>query len=63
MLALLMKRNIFVKTKPASKKKKAVARRNPVAKHASKFNRAAAHQDRKKALKKGAVKHRGKLVD
>jgi hypothetical protein len=33
-------------------------RRNPVAKMAGRFNRAATHRDRKKALKRGALKHR-----
>jgi hypothetical protein len=33
-------------------------RRNPVAKLAGRFNRAATHRDRKKALKRGALKHR-----
>lgn len=33
--------------------------RNPVAKHARKFNKAAVHTDRKKAQKKGYVKHKG----
>lgn len=33
---------------------------NPVAKHAHKFNKAAVHTDKKKAQKKGYVKHKGK---
>jgi hypothetical protein len=32
---------------------------NPVAKNARKFNKAAVHVDRKKAVKRGKVKHRG----
>ena len=31
---------------------------NPVAKHSPKFNRPATHRDKKKAFKKGEVKHR-----
>ena len=37
-----------------------VESRNPVAKHARKFNKAAVHTDKKKAQKKGYVKHKGK---
>ena len=33
---------------------------NFVAKHASKFNRAATHEDRKKRERKGYCKHKGK---
>ena len=32
--------------------------KNPVAKHARKFNKAAVHTDKKKAQKKGYVKHK-----
>ena len=35
---------------------------NPVAKHARSYNKAAVHVDRKKASKRGAVKHKGKIV-
>ena len=31
---------------------------NPVAKHSPKFNKPATHKDKKKASKKGEVKHR-----
>lgn len=34
--------------------------RNLVAKHARKFNKAAKHKDRKKAVKRGYVKHKGR---
>jgi len=34
--------------------------KNPVAKHAHKFNKAAVHTDKKKATKKGYIKHKGK---
>jgi len=43
--------------------KNEVKKRNPVAKHAAKFNRAVKHKDRKKALKGGEVKHRGKVIE
>jgi len=43
-------------TPPA--RNKSPKRRNPVAKQAGRFNRAATHRDRKKALKRGALKHR-----
>lgn len=33
---------------------------NLVAKHARKFNKAAVHIDRKKASKRGHIKHKGK---
>jgi len=33
--------------------------RNLVAKHARKFNKAAVHVDRKKAARKGKLKHKG----
>ena len=33
---------------------------NPVAKNCKKFNKAVVHIDRKKALKRGAVKHKTK---
>ena len=32
---------------------------NPVAKNMEKFNRPATHTDRKKAQKRGAIKHKG----
>ena len=35
-------------------------RGNPVAKYCKKFNKAVVHRDRKKAGKKGAIKHKGK---
>jgi len=44
-------------------RKKAIKKRNPVAKHAAKFNRAAKHKDRKKALKRGEIKYRRKKID
>jgi len=34
---------------------------NLVAKNARRFNKAAVHTDRKKALRRGAVKHKGKV--
>jgi len=40
-------------------KKRGAGINNPVAKHSRKFNRAATHSDRKKALKRGARKHKG----
>ena len=33
-------------------------RRNPVAKNCNKFNKPATHADRKKAIKRGYVKHK-----
>ena len=45
--------NIPQKPKPYDK-------RNPVAKNIEKFNRPATHMDKKKELKKGTVKHKGK---
>jgi hypothetical protein len=44
-------------------KNKKLARRNPVAKHAGKFNRSAKHKDRKKALKSGETKYRRKSLE
>jgi hypothetical protein len=35
--------------------------KNLVAKHARQFNKAAVHVDRKKASKRGAVKHKAKM--
>ena len=52
-----------MKAKAKSKAKKKIVRRNLVAKHAAKFNRAAKHKDRKKALKRGDVKHRRKAIE
>lgn len=37
--------------------------RNTVAKHARKFNVAVVHADRKKAAKRGKVKHKDKLYE
>jgi len=34
--------------------------KNPVAKHARTFNKAAVHMDRKKAAKRGSTKHKPK---
>ncbi|MEO0442658.1 MAG: hypothetical protein AAFZ92_02815 [Pseudomonadota bacterium] len=34
------------------------ASNNPVAKYARRFNKAAVHKDRKKALKRGQTKHK-----
>jgi len=46
----------------AAKIKRSVPkRRNPVAKVAGKFNRAARHADRKQSFKRGALKHRKRL--
>lgn len=39
------------------------AQPNFVAKHAQQFNKAAVFVDRKKAAKKGAIKHKGRLFD
>jgi len=36
---------------------------NPVAKHAKTFNKAHVMKDRKKAMKRGAVKHKGKAYE
>ena len=36
---------------------------NLVAKHARKYNKAAVHKDRKKAMKKGDRKHKGKQFE
>ncbi len=36
---------------------------NPVAKHARKYNKAAVHKDRKKAMKKGDRKHKGRYEE
>jgi len=52
-----------MKAKAKSKVKKKVVRRNPVAKNSGKFNRAVKHKDRKKALKRGEVKHRRKTTE
>ena len=41
-------------------KPKSYDRRNPVAKNIEKFNRPATHMDKKKELKKGTIKHKGK---
>lgn len=38
--------------------KKIAKHTNPVAKHARHFNKAAIHIDRKKALKRGHIKHK-----
>lgn len=35
---------------------------NPVAKNLNKFNKPVTHTDRKKAMKKGYVKHRGAVA-
>ncbi len=34
-------------------------KQSPVAKHAGKFNKAAVHKDRKRAVKRGEAKHKG----
>lgn len=39
---------------------KEYVKRNPVAKHANKYNKAQVHKDKKKESKKGYVKHKGK---
>lgn len=41
----------------------AIAQPNFVAKHARQFNKAAVFVDRKKASKKGAIKHKGRPFD
>jgi hypothetical protein len=41
-------------------KPKPYDKRNPVAKNIEKFNRPATHMDKKKELKKGTIKHKGK---
>ena len=35
---------------------------NPVAKHSPKFNKPKTHKDKKKAFKKGKVKHRKDII-
>lgn len=35
-------------------------RKNPVAKHAHQFNKAVVHKDRKKAVKRGYLKHKAR---
>lgn len=35
-------------------------RQNPVAKHSHTYNKAVTHKDRRKALKRGYVKHKGR---
>jgi hypothetical protein len=39
-----------------------MAANNLVAKHARKFNKAAVHRDRKRAAKRGYVKHKGRSL-
>jgi hypothetical protein len=41
----------------AKAKTKKPSRKNPVAKHGARINRAATHKDRKKAAKRGASKY------
>jgi hypothetical protein len=41
----------------AKAKSKKPVRKNPVAKHGARINRAATHKDRKKAAKRGATKY------
>lgn len=39
--------------------KRGTKRTNPVARYAQQFNKAATHTDRKKASKRGHIKHKG----
>ena len=45
------------------KKSRHKAQGNPVAKHMRAFNNAVTMRDRKKAAKRGAIKHKGRQYD